>query len=602
MFPVPKRKVSRKSSTVGQTETMEQSSRAAPPSPPNRLQENLWPTPRAAHVVAPDPIPVVGAVTPQRSSRRAASVASSPASPAVAVPWTAARQRPAEEEEHEGAGRAVARSKHPDSSKWDWTPCENRPELLTYHDGKKRWFHCSKCEYWNDRLYHTKMHYERIHVKQGRSMPRKRKYVDPGEAQDAPLLRSPNIKPSAGSMSTTLHRHGDVALMETTPKGKGITANSNKNTPSLTKSANGSSPSPCKLARGKQTSPNAKASPAKRSNAVGRGAACSSLNVVPEVDQSTSRVFKFGSIFFQDDRMSGLTLDVAKMPRCNSVKHRSLDPKAVFRPGKSTISPKSRGASVVPAPAPAAAVHSKKRPKFLVPGTGAASHEASQDNAAVIPTSKWMLMPSSTHAQPLNNTESSSSGLSDTSPVTSPMRAYTGFAPVTPVRECSNHLEPSPALGHGMLVLSGGVPHQGSLTHGALLSSTVSVADRRAALRFNGGTSVSSLLFSPDSSASKMLVPQSPPMTMSGVMSGMQSHPVTPTIDRFMSVPMHISSTVPSAGSMMVRGGASGREGSSDIFGALISTTPSYPSNLYCSLGGQDALLACTELLENSFH
>jgi hypothetical protein len=46
----------------------------------------------------------------------------------------------------------------PDTSKWNWVPCDNRPELLTYVDGKKRWFHCSLCEYWNDRLYHTKVY------------------------------------------------------------------------------------------------------------------------------------------------------------------------------------------------------------------------------------------------------------------------------------------------------------------------------------------------------------------------------------------------------------------------------------------------------------
>jgi hypothetical protein len=64
---------------------------------------------------------------------------------------------------------------------------ETHPYLLTRLDGKKRWFHCSKCEYWNDRLYHTKMHYDRIHVNQGRSMPRKRKYADHGAVEDTSL-------------------------------------------------------------------------------------------------------------------------------------------------------------------------------------------------------------------------------------------------------------------------------------------------------------------------------------------------------------------------------------------------------------------------------
>ncbi len=50
--------------------------------------------------------------------------------------------------------------------------------LKTYYDGSKRWYHCSLCSYFNDRLYHSKMHYERIHVKKGRSIPRKQKYAD----------------------------------------------------------------------------------------------------------------------------------------------------------------------------------------------------------------------------------------------------------------------------------------------------------------------------------------------------------------------------------------------------------------------------------------
>jgi hypothetical protein len=30
-----------------------------------------------------------------------------------------------------------------DTSKYNWVPCHNRPEILTYLDGRKRWFHCS---------------------------------------------------------------------------------------------------------------------------------------------------------------------------------------------------------------------------------------------------------------------------------------------------------------------------------------------------------------------------------------------------------------------------------------------------------------------------
>jgi len=73
---------------------------------------------------------------------------------------------------------------------WAWEPsCHTG--LLTYHDGRKRWYHCTQCRYFNDRLYHSKMHYQRIHVNQGKSMPRKRKYMQPagtmaGEASALP--------------------------------------------------------------------------------------------------------------------------------------------------------------------------------------------------------------------------------------------------------------------------------------------------------------------------------------------------------------------------------------------------------------------------------
>jgi len=82
-----------------------------------------------------------------------------------------------------------------DTSQYDWVPCHNRPEILTYLDGRKRWFHCSNCAYFSDRAYHAQMHYQRIHVNQGRSAPRKRKYAEgPGNPS---ILRSPDIKPTS---------------------------------------------------------------------------------------------------------------------------------------------------------------------------------------------------------------------------------------------------------------------------------------------------------------------------------------------------------------------------------------------------------------------
>ena len=41
--------------------------------------------------------------------------------------------------------------------------------LLTYHDGRKRWYHCTQCKYFNDRLYHSKMHYQ-VWVEHGESL------------------------------------------------------------------------------------------------------------------------------------------------------------------------------------------------------------------------------------------------------------------------------------------------------------------------------------------------------------------------------------------------------------------------------------------------
>jgi hypothetical protein len=77
-------------------------------------------------------------------------------------------------------------------SDWSWEPSEH-DGLLTFHDGKKRWYHCQKCEYFNDRLYHSKMHFERIHVKMGKSMPRKRKYPNSSNVpitEDTPAPKS----------------------------------------------------------------------------------------------------------------------------------------------------------------------------------------------------------------------------------------------------------------------------------------------------------------------------------------------------------------------------------------------------------------------------
>ncbi|KAJ1474465.1 hypothetical protein T484DRAFT_3260145 [Baffinella frigidus] len=71
----------------------------------------------------------------------------------------------------ESSRTAVLHRKH------DW--------LLTRHDGTKRWYHCRQCDYSGDRLYHCKMHYERIHVNQGKAMQNKRKYPNEEEEEES---------------------------------------------------------------------------------------------------------------------------------------------------------------------------------------------------------------------------------------------------------------------------------------------------------------------------------------------------------------------------------------------------------------------------------
>jgi hypothetical protein len=41
---------------------------------------------------------------------------------------------------------------------------------------KKQLFYCTQCNYMNNRKYHTKMHFIRIHINNGNPMETKRKY------------------------------------------------------------------------------------------------------------------------------------------------------------------------------------------------------------------------------------------------------------------------------------------------------------------------------------------------------------------------------------------------------------------------------------------
>eukprot|EP00282_Hemiselmis_andersenii_P014835 CAMPEP_0114111382 /NCGR_PEP_ID=MMETSP0043_2-20121206/1825_1 /TAXON_ID=464988 /ORGANISM="Hemiselmis andersenii, Strain CCMP644" /LENGTH=163 /DNA_ID=CAMNT_0001203413 /DNA_START=21 /DNA_END=509 /DNA_ORIENTATION=+ len=63
-----------------------------------------------------------------------------------------------------GAGASSALPPGSDSmaAALSWEQSEHEGLLTALQGGRKRWFHCTKCSYFNDRLYHSKMHYERI--------------------------------------------------------------------------------------------------------------------------------------------------------------------------------------------------------------------------------------------------------------------------------------------------------------------------------------------------------------------------------------------------------------------------------------------------------
>jgi len=70
----------------------------------------------------------------------------------------------------------------PPLSAGGWQKSEHTGLMSTWFQ-HKRWYHCELCDYLNDRLYHSKMHYERIHVKKGKQQFHKRKHTN---ALDSP--------------------------------------------------------------------------------------------------------------------------------------------------------------------------------------------------------------------------------------------------------------------------------------------------------------------------------------------------------------------------------------------------------------------------------
>jgi hypothetical protein len=105
-----------------------------------------------------------------------------------------------------------------DTSKYNWAPCHNRPEILTYLDGRKRWFHCSNCAYFSDRAYHAQMHYQCIHVNQGRSVPRKR--TSPSRLWSATFARLWGVAITSGACAASSLRWYSLGARGSCRRGK----------------------------------------------------------------------------------------------------------------------------------------------------------------------------------------------------------------------------------------------------------------------------------------------------------------------------------------------------------------------------------------------
>lgn len=95
-----------------------------------------------------------------------------------------------------------------------WEESEHEGLLTMLDEKKKRWYRCKNenCDYINDRLYHSKMHYERIHIKNGVAMPRKRKY------DTLPASVAEATYPSSHGSSATSDHHPAAKQARQMPK------------------------------------------------------------------------------------------------------------------------------------------------------------------------------------------------------------------------------------------------------------------------------------------------------------------------------------------------------------------------------------------------
>lgn len=89
----------------------------------------------------------------------------------------------------------------PDEEVWEESQHDG---LLTRHDGTMRWYLCKGvgCGYTNNRLYHCKMHWERIHVRGGNPMSKKRKFV---AVQESPSSRESSSRHAKAADKKSKH-------------------------------------------------------------------------------------------------------------------------------------------------------------------------------------------------------------------------------------------------------------------------------------------------------------------------------------------------------------------------------------------------------------
>jgi len=87
----------------------------------------------------------------------------------------------------------------------DGWECTKHVGILLSTTGN-RMYGCSHCPYINNRLYHTKMHHQRIHIQHGRALARRRKF----EGRDGPSV--PDPPPLAKKIDVNIYSEGQKKL------------------------------------------------------------------------------------------------------------------------------------------------------------------------------------------------------------------------------------------------------------------------------------------------------------------------------------------------------------------------------------------------------